>query len=157
MEYIFHFHSIRKTSLLCAIFVGVFFTPSCSSSKGPVKSLPVENFDEASYYNPKKVELSKDSSIDFKSAEIKGGFESIFKYLEYPASAKRNKITGLVISEVFVNENRKIDNIKIISSPDSSLSKAATKAIIPIEFVPATLNGDPVKSITYVPLQWNMK
>jgi len=65
----------------------------------------------------------------------------------YPEAAKKAGIEGTVILKCLLSENGKFENIEILYSPDSnrSLAEAATGAVQKYVYSPAYTNGNPVK------------
>lgn len=63
----------------------------------------------------------------------------------YPSSAKRKGITGTVRVEYIVNEEGRVEDIKITESPDRILSDATSDVLRRARFDPATKGGRPVK------------
>ncbi len=64
---------------------------------------------------------------------------------KYPSEAKRRSITGVVKIEYIVNEKGRVENIKIVDSPDRILSNATEDVLRRARFEPATKGGQSVK------------
>lgn len=63
----------------------------------------------------------------------------------YPSEERENKIEGVVINEVVINEQGKVESVKVEkSSGNANLDQAAVDAVEQWTFEPATLNGNPV-------------
>jgi TonB family protein len=65
----------------------------------------------------------------------------------YPASLLQQKIGGLIIVEMVVDEEGRVAAANVLHSPNPLLSDAAVAALEQWKFRPATLNGKPVKVI----------
>jgi protein TonB len=63
----------------------------------------------------------------------------------YPAAARRKGITGVVKVEYIVNERGRVEQIKIVESPDSLLSKATEDVLNRARFEPAQKGNQAVK------------
>lgn len=63
----------------------------------------------------------------------------------YPSSAKRRGITGVVKVEYVVDQNGRVDDINIVESPDRILSDATEDVLRRARFEPATKGGNVVK------------
>lgn len=63
----------------------------------------------------------------------------------YPSAAKRKGITGTVRVEYIVSEKGRVEDIKIVDSPDRTLSDATSDVLRRARFEPATKGGRPVK------------
>jgi len=63
---------------------------------------------------------------------------------KYPEEARKAKIMGHVIVETVINEKGTVDDIKVVESPDESLSEAAVEAVRQWTFEPALCDGRPV-------------
>ena len=66
----------------------------------------------------------------------------------YPPLAARQRVGGTVILEVLVNENGRVDDVKVLRGvkPDLGLDAAAVAAVRTWRFTPATLDGVRVKT-----------
>ncbi len=67
--------------------------------------------------------------------------------IEYPKQAREAGLEGAVILEVEINENGKVQEVKIISGPSKELNEAAKKALFHYIFSPAMKDGNPVSTI----------
>lgn len=68
-------------------------------------------------------------------------------YCPYPAytnEARKNKIQGVVVLLVTVTLEGRVGNIKLVKSPDQSLSEKAIEAVRNWRFKPATKDGVPL-------------
>jgi len=63
----------------------------------------------------------------------------------YPSAARRKGITGVVKVEYVVNERGRVEQINIVDSPDSILSKATEDVLNRARFEPAQKSGQLVK------------
>jgi len=67
------------------------------------------------------------------NAEFPGGDEALYKWLsehiQYPSIAREQEIQGRVYLQFVVNRDGSIVDIKILKSPDNSLSKEAERVI----------------------------
>ena len=73
---------------------------------------------------------------------------------EYPVYARRNNIRGTVTVEALVDEAGKLEDIKVLSSPHSSLTNAVIRAVRQWQFPISTKEGkaekySPVLSFTF--------
>ncbi len=69
---------------------------------------------------------------------------------EYPKSAKSRGVQGLVLLEAVISTNGQPLSLKVFSSPDEDLSKAALTAVKQWRYRPTLLNGEPVEVITQI-------
>ena len=75
----------------------------------------------------------------------------------YPRLAKRKGIEGIVVYEVWLDENGKQIKIKLKdSSGTKMLDKAASKAIAQWKFLPYKVNGQAVAHRVYVPIKFKL-
>ncbi len=142
---------------------------ACSGSKnsadlGPSTITPPPGFDSTTYLDPinygldpeVKAEINKQAGdeyseeSDFRKAKIIGGLKKLQQNADYPRQALKYRVEGRVKSKIYVDENGKLTNIDILSSPNEALTTSAKRAIIKTNFKPATLKGNPVKSILLV-------
>jgi protein TonB len=65
---------------------------------------------------------------------------------EYPPMAKQLHISGVVELEAAVNEEGKVDTVRVVNG-NPILTKAASAALLKWKFKPFTSNGTPVKAL----------
>ncbi|MGA3133729.1 MAG: energy transducer TonB [Terracidiphilus sp.] len=74
----------------------------------------------------------------------------------YPPAASAAHISGTVVIQAIIDKYGMIENAKIISSPDESLSQAALDAVRQWHYQPYTLNGEPVPVMTTINLGFSL-
>jgi TonB family protein len=62
----------------------------------------------------------------------------------YPETARKEKVTGLVVLETIISDTGKVEDITVVDSPDERLSEAAKTAVKQWIFEPALCEGEPV-------------
>ncbi|WP_025141463.1 energy transducer TonB [Pedobacter jeongneungensis] len=82
-----------------------------------------------------------------------GGMKKFYMYLgksiRYPADARNTRAQGKVYLSFLVSSNGKIEDIKVISAPHTSLAEEAIKVLQESpDWIPATLFGKPI-SVPY--------
>jgi TonB family protein len=76
----------------------------------------------------------------------------------YPESARKDKITGIVVIEAVIDENGKVTAIEVLESPDPALSDAATTALRQWLFEPARKqDGTPVAARTTIEFNFKLQ
>jgi 2,3-bisphosphoglycerate-dependent phosphoglycerate mutase len=73
----------------------------------------------------------------------------------YPPEAKEKRITGVVITEVLVNRNGNVVDVRVLKPLPYGLDQAAVDAVRQWKFRPGTRNGEPVD--VYFALTVNFK
>jgi protein TonB len=68
----------------------------------------------------------------------------------YPPAARAAHISGTVVIQAMIGKDGLIQNAKIVSSPDDSLSQAALDAVRQWRYQPYMLNGEPVSVMTTI-------
>ncbi len=76
---------------------------------------------------------------------------------QYPESSKANGIEGLVVLEATISADGTPTDLKVVSSPDDSLSKAALEAVKQWRYQPTLLNGDPVEVVTTIDVDFRLQ
>jgi TonB family protein len=76
--------------------------------------------------------------------------------LEYPESARKQGIEGPVTLEVTISAEGVPTEVKVVSSPDDSLSKAAIDAVRQWRYRPTLLNGEPIEVLTTVVVDYHL-
>jgi periplasmic protein TonB len=92
-----------------------------------------------------------------------GGYEPFYRYIgmniKYPKEAREKKVTGKVIVEFVVERDGSISskNIKILKSPNDSLSEEARRLIQNApDWIPGKIKGIPVRSKKVLPITFNL-
>ncbi|MBU1711353.1 MAG: energy transducer TonB [Proteobacteria bacterium] len=77
---------------------------------------------------------------------------------KYPASARRNRQEGTVLLEVFVDDQGRVEELRIYrTSEHQPLDRAALAAVENWEFEPGLKNGKPVAMWVRVPVRFVLK
>jgi TonB family protein len=74
----------------------------------------------------------------------------------YPPEARAAHISGTVVIQATIGKDGTIQNAKVVSSPDDSLSQAALDAVRQWRYQPYTLNGEPVAVMTTINLSFSL-
>jgi len=89
--------------------------------------------------------------------KVVGGFGEVGKALEYPESARKAGIEGMVDVALQIDEKGKIVASKIAKSLDPDCDKAALEALKAVKWKPALKKGKPVKVWVTVPVKFALK
>lgn len=77
---------------------------------------------------------------------------------EYPASARRNELTGVVLLRFLIDEAGRVVESEVKSSSGHRiLDEAARRALAQCEFIPGTLDGKPQKAWAEIRYVWDIK
>ena len=96
-----------------------------------------------------------------KSAEYKGGFEELYKFLsenmQYPEEAKSNGIGGKVYVQFVVGSDGTIKNVKVMKGIAPICDDEAVRVIkLMPAWIPAESNGKPVASLYLLPVHFKL-
>ena len=80
-----------------------------------------------------------------------------FSRPEYPASARRRGISGLVVLRVLISAEGRAERIEVVSSVDASLSRSACTAVRNAIFAPYRPGGRPVACWTELPIRFHLE
>jgi len=76
----------------------------------------------------------------------------------YPEIAREAGIEGRVVVQVFIDENGKVTDTKILEGiPESGLNEAAINAVTQTKFKPAMLRDQPVGVWITIPIDFALK
>ena len=75
----------------------------------------------------------------------------------YPEEAKKEGVTGQVVSKVQVNEQGKVVGVNVEQSPDERLSRAAVEALRQWEWEPLLKDGKAVSFVTSIKINFALK
>lgn len=95
------------------------------------------------------------------NAQFPGGDEAMYKWisdnLQYPAIAREQEIQGRVTCTFVVNKDGSIENVKVLKSPDASLSKEAERVIKKMpRWTPAKQNHKAVRCNFRLPIVFRL-
>ncbi len=77
---------------------------------------------------------------------------------KYPEEAKKNKVRGVVVLNLVVDMQGRVEDVQAVENPDDSLTKAAMDAVRQWEFRPARdAKGQPLKVLTTITLRFELK
>lgn len=98
-------------------------------------------------------EVFLDALVDVKPAVVS------FPSPEYPERLRVAKIGGRVLVQCVVDTSGLAEprSVRILQSPDTAFSRAATTALLRARFRPARLNGRAVRVLIQLPLDFNIK
>lgn len=74
----------------------------------------------------------------------------------YPVSAKEAKLQGQVVLHAIIDENGKVEQLAVVSSPDSALSKSSIEAVRQWTYKPYLLNGKPTAVDTTINVNFTL-
>lgn len=103
---------------------------------------------------------AKPKDVEVK-AKFPGGEEALVQFLKdhikYPPKAAKKKIQGRVKLEFLVDKTGKVCDVKVVESVDNDLDKEAVRVcrLLP-DFIPATVNGNPVDVWFSLPIKFNI-
>lgn len=72
----------------------------------------------------------------------------------YPADARKNKLTGVVVLHILIAKDGSVAKVDVISGPDE-FRQSAIDAVKQWKYKPTTLNGTPVQVLTQVNLNFH--
>jgi TonB family protein len=76
---------------------------------------------------------------------------------KYPPEARKDKITGIVVADLVIDEIGMVRDVLIKESPSDLLSDAAIEAIEQWRFEPAIMDGEAVAVRYIVTIKFNLK
>lgn len=94
-------------------------------------------------------------------AEFPGGEDALAQFLKdnikYPPRAAKKMIEGRVEVRFLVDKTGKVRNVRVFESADKDLDKEAVRVckLLP-DFIPATVNGDPVEVWITLPVKFSI-
>ena len=95
------------------------------------------------------------------NAEYPGGEEALSQFLKsnikYPSRAVKKMVEGRVTVKFFIDETGKVCNVKVAEGVDKDLDREALRVcrLLP-DFIPATVNGEPVKVLFSLPIRFKI-
>lgn len=88
---------------------------------------------------------------------IIGGMKKLYEDLDYPVIAQRNGIEGRVTVQFIVNTDGTTRNVKVLRGIGGGCDEAAVKAITNATFEPGILNGQAVRTLYTMPVNFRLR
>lgn len=85
-----------------------------------------------------------------------GGLADIARNTVYPADARAEGVSGLVVVEATVEPDGTVSDVTVLQSPDPRLASAAALSVQWTAFEPALLDGVPVRARVAVPVRFSL-
>ena len=107
-----------------------------------------------------KLEPAKPKDVEVK-AKFPGGEDALAQFLKehikYPPKAAKKRIQGRVDVEFMVDKTGKVHDVRVVESVDKDLEREALRVcrLLP-DFIPATVNGEPVEVLFKLPIKFNI-
>ena len=116
------------------------------SAQRNISETPLEGLDVPiapdRYYNSREVDVRAEPVNDIT--------------LVYPQFAYQQRIKGMVLLRILINERGAVDDVSVIdSAPKGMFEEAALKAALALQFSPAILRQRPVKSLKVVEVEFD--
>ncbi len=81
----------------------------------------------------------------------------INRKLKYPKSARKNKIEGTVMVKFIIEKNGSLSEVRVTRRADKDLAKEALRIVKKMpKWRPAKINGVPVRSYYYLPINFSL-
>jgi protein TonB len=64
---------------------------------------------------------------------------------KFPSAAKKKKISGVAVAQIFVDGSGVVTNVEMLESPHPSIAEAVKAALFKWRFGPVTVKGKPWK------------
>jgi protein TonB len=74
----------------------------------------------------------------------------------YPETARKVRAEGVVILEAIITTDGRVEELRVLRSPNPLLSEAAVSAVGLWRYLPATLNGRPVRVFLTVTVDFKL-
>ena len=139
----------RITTLICVIVMIPFLgqcnkeQPISTASENEISKRPVSTGQNTSLYS-------------FEDVTVKP--EVIHKETPYyPDEARKNGIMGLVVVTVTIDEMGDVIEANILSTEDPALNETSLEAAKKCKFIPAEIDGQPVKVNFNIPFKFSLR
>ena len=119
---------------------------------------------DAQYNNPDEKyidDIKNKDTVGFQDAEFIGGRAEMMKFLaknmKYPEDCIVSGMEGKVYLSFFVQKDGRVTHVKAVRKVDTSLDLEAIRTLrTSPKWKPATLNGEPIKSVYYLPVNFRL-
>ncbi|MHB8578585.1 MAG: energy transducer TonB [Ignavibacteriaceae bacterium] len=85
-----------------------------------------------------------------------GGIASIYKHIKYPEMAKNAGVEGKVYLLIYIDENGRVNDVKVLKGIGGGCDEAAINGIKEVKFIPGKQNGVPVKVKLSLPVDFKL-
>ena len=86
-----------------------------------------------------------------------GGLEAVVKKIIYPEIAKKAGLSGKLYLLIYVDEQGRVDDVKVIKGLGGGCDEAAIKAVKETKFTPGKNSDIPVKVKLSLPITFKMR
>ena len=110
------------------------------------------------YLNGQYVRMDVDSRAFYLGGDARI-MSFLGKHIRYPAEAQRAEAEGTTIIAVEIDEDGKLIQRKVVKELGFGFDEEALRIIdqLPHEWIPAMVNGKPVRSKSYIPVRFAIK
>ena len=109
---------------------------------------------ESNRYIPDQV--YEEDEVD-KEATLIGGFKGLWEKIEYPRSALRERVSGVVEVDFVVNEVGCVTALSIRESIDPRLDAEALRVVQTAEYEPARVGDQPAAVRLMIPISFKVR
>jgi len=109
---------------------------------------------ESNRYIPNQV--YEENEVDKPPALI-GGFKGLWEKIEYPRSALRERVSGIVEVDFVVNEIGCVSSMSIRESIDPRLDAEALRVVQTAEYEPAFVGEQPAAVRLMIPISFKVR
>ena len=154
---------VTRISLICLLVFscnpmfasGIGLSQSVSEVYQTQPSSTINNQDINSQSEPRLfVQLDEQPKLSNTDLPL---MQFVMNQIQYPASAKAAKIQGRVVVSFVISELGEVEDIKVIRRVHSDLDVEAERVCSTLpDFVPAKINGKPVKVMCTIPFDFSL-
>ena len=123
--------------------------------------ISVQKNNSSSYLPPTEEEKLRDDPAYYLSAEVMpepiGGYDALQKRLFYPATAKQNKIEGIVKVLTFIDKYGDVTKAEVIKGIGYGCDESARITVFYSRFKPGLIKGKPVNVQMVIPVKFQLK
>ena len=135
----------NKIKWICALLLVVGISSQVNAKFVSITESAMAATDTAEVYN-----------IVDTMPEIVGGLSSLYDKIVYPDLAMKSGVEGRVFVRFIVDENGEVTNPEILKDIGAGCGNAAVKALEPVKFTQAKLNGEVVKVYYTLPITFKI-
>lgn len=90
--------------------------------------------------------------------EIVGGIAAVYKNLQYPDIARRQRIQGQVVAKVYLDKDGNVVKIQLLKTAFEAFNEEVFRTLTEeVSYKPAMMNGKPVPSSITIPVKFELR
>ncbi len=118
----------------------------------------IEVEDIYAYRNPDEKPVWKECVGETEGCSERKMLEAMYSKIQYPPLARERNIDGEVLTKVIINENGNVEGFEYLQKIGGGCDEEAKRVIMDNlnNWIPGKVNGEPVKTVMFIPVRFKL-